>query len=199
MNMPLDTWIALFVFALVTSATPGPNTLMLLASGVNFGFRRTIPHMFGVVIGFFLLLLCIGFGLGVALTAYPPLHLALKILGGGYLLYLAWRVATAGSLKGPDEKVSPMNLPAAMLFQWVNPKAWMMAVTAMAIYTQAEQPYLSVVVVAAVYGAVGVPTVIFWAGFGSMLRGWLDHPARLKGFNRTMGVLLALTVVPLVQ
>jgi len=199
MTMPLDTWIALFVFALVTSATPGPNTLMLLASGVNFGFQRTAPHMFGVVTGFVLLLLCVGFGLGVVLTAYPPLHLALKIIGGGYLLYLAWRVAMASAPKGPDVKSSPMSLFAAMLFQWVNPKAWMMAITAMAIYTQADYPYVSVVAIAGVYGVVGIPTVMFWAGFGSMLREWLDHPQRLKWFNRTMGLLLALTVIPLVQ
>ncbi len=199
MGMTIDTWLALIVFATVTSATPGPNTLMLLASGVNFGFRRTVPHMMGVVFGFCLLLLCIGFGLGVLLTAFPPLHTTLKIVGAGYLLYLAWRVATAGSLSGPDADVAPMSMLSAMLFQWVNPKAWMMAVTAMAIYTQTESPYVSVVLVSTVYGLVGIPTVIFWAGFGSVLRGWLEDPTRLQWFNRTMGVLLALTVVPLIQ
>ncbi len=197
--MPLDTWFALLVFAVVTSATPGPNTLMLLASGVNFGFRRSLPHMAGVVSGFCLLLLCVGFGLGVVLTAFPPLHVLLKLAGGVYLLYLAWRLATAGSLNKSRANPQPLGLLGAMLFQWVNPKAWMMAVTAMALYSQIESPHVSVVWVTLVYGAVGLPTVVFWAGFGSVLRDWLDHPLRLKWFNRLMAVLLALTIVPLVQ
>lgn len=196
--MPLETGLALLVFAIVASATPGPNTLMLLASGVNFGFRRTVPHMLGVVFGFCILLLCVGFGLGVLLAAWPPLHQILIILGGCYLLYLAWRIATAGTLSPAKSKPRPLHLFGAMLFQWVNPKAWMMSVTAMAIYVQPASPDASVVIITAMFGLVGLPTVALWAGFGSVLRNWLDEPVRLRWFNRAMGLLLAMTIVPLV-
>jgi threonine/homoserine/homoserine lactone efflux protein len=197
--MTLDSWIALSIFAIVTSGTPGPNTLMLLASGVNFGFRRSLPHMLGVVSGFCLLLICVGFGLGMLLTAWPPLLLALKLCGGGYLLYLAWRIATAGSLRSTPARPEPMPLVSAMLFQWVNPKAWMMGLTAMALYTEASAPYASVIMITAVFGVVGLPTVALWAGGGSALRVWLAEPVRLRWFNRVMGLLLTLTLLPLLQ
>lgn len=203
--MTMDTLIALFIFALVTSATPGPNTLMLLASGVNFGFNRTIPHMLGVVSGFFILLLCVGLGLGVLLTSQDFLHKGLKIIGGGYLLFLSWRIATAGSFslslspQTSEPPARPMRLVAAMLFQWVNPKAWMMGVTAMALYTQSAEPSASVFTIALMYAVVGLPTVALWAGFGSALSNWLEKPGRLKWFNRIMGISLALTVIPMVR
>ena len=197
--MPIDTALTVLVFTFVTSATPGPNTLMVMASGVNFGFRRSVPHMLGVVIGFCLLLLCIGFGLGALLTLWPPLHLTLKIIGGCYLLYLAWRIATVGTLSAVKSNPEPMRLVAAMLFQWVNPKAWMMGVTAMALYTIPSEPYASVILITALFGLVGLPSVALWAGFGSVLRGWLDDPGRLRWFNRVMGLVLALTIVPMIR
>ncbi|MGO4841915.1 LysE family translocator, partial [Rhizobiaceae sp. 2RAB30] len=116
-----------------TSVTPGPNNLMLLASGVNFGFQRTVPHMLGIGAGFLVLLLSIGLGLGALLSAYPALHLALKFAGGAYLLYLAWRIAMSRSLSDSrGEKARPMSFLEAAAFQWVNPKAWMIALTGMA-------------------------------------------------------------------
>lgn len=198
--MSYETFLALLVYAFVTSVTPGPNNFMLLASGVNFGFVRTIPHMVGIATGFFLLLVAVGFGLGALLTAYPPLHLALKITGGAYLLYLAWRIAMSRSM-GKDGEVGaePMSLLGAAAFQWVNPKAWVMALTAMAIYSNAERPFLSVWIIAAAFAIVNLPSVSVWAGFGVALRGYLADPARLKWFNIAMGVLLALTLWPMVR
>ncbi len=138
--MSSEVFFALLVYAFVTSITPGPNNFMLLASGVNFGFIRTIPHMLGIGGGFLSLLLAVGFGLGAVLTAFPSLHLALKIAGGAYLLYLAWRIAMSRSLgKDGDTKARPMTFLEAAAFQWVNPKAWVMAVTAMAVYTNPER------------------------------------------------------------
>ena len=96
--MSADTFAALLLYAFVTSVTPGPNNLMLLASGVNFGFARTIPHAFGIGFGFLSLLLAVGFGLGAVLTAFPVLHTVLKIVGCGYLLYLAWRIAMSRTM-----------------------------------------------------------------------------------------------------
>jgi threonine/homoserine/homoserine lactone efflux protein len=184
----------------VTSVTPGPNNFMLLASGVNFGFVRTIPHMIGIASGFFLLLVAVGFGLGALLTAYPPLHLALKIAGGAYLLYLAWRIAISRSM-GKEGQVGarPMSLFSAAAFQWVNPKAWVMALTAMAVYSNPDRPFLSVWIIAAAFAIVNLPSVSVWAGFGVALRGFLADPVRLKWFNIAMGVLLALTLWPMVR
>jgi threonine/homoserine/homoserine lactone efflux protein len=195
--MSTDVLLALAAFAFVSSVTPGPNNFMLLASGVNFGFIRTIPHMCGIAFGFCLLLLAVGFGLGALLTAYPPLHLALKVVGGAYLLYLAWRIATARSIKERSGKDAPMTFLEAAAFQWVNPKAWVLAVTAMAIYTDPARPFVTVLLVTLVFGLVNWPSVSIWAAFGVMLRQFLADPVRLKWFNIAMGVLLAFSLVPL--
>lgn len=198
--MSLDAFLALLVFAFVTSVTPGPNNLMLLVSGVNFGFVRTIPHMLGISGGFFSLLLAVGFGLGAVLTAFPSLHLALKIAGGAYLLYLAWRIAMSRSMgKGAEAEGRPMTFLEAAAFQWVNPKAWVMAVTGMAVYANPTAPFLSVLIVSAAFAAVNLPSVSSWAGFGMALRGFLADPVRLKWFNIAMGVLLAATLWPMLK
>jgi threonine/homoserine/homoserine lactone efflux protein len=198
--MSFETFVALFFYAFVTSITPGPNNFMLLASGVNFGFVRTIPHMLGIGIGFVILLLAVGFGLGAALSAFPALHTGLKIVGGTYLLYLAYRIATARSMgSGGAAKSRPMNFIEAAAFQWVNPKAWVMAITAMAVYTDPAAPFLSVVLIGLVFGAVNLPSVSTWAGFGMALRGFLSDPARLKWFNIAMGLTLAATLWPMLR
>lgn len=198
--MSADSFLALLVYAFVTSITPGPNNFMLLASGVNFGFVRTIPHMLGIGAGFLSLLLGVGFGLGAVLTAVPALHLGLKIAGGAYLLYLAWRIAMSRTLgSGGEGKARPMTFLEAAAFQWVNPKAWVMAITAMAVYTNVERPFLSVLLIGVAFTAVNVPSVSTWAGFGMALRGFLSDPVRLKWFNLAMGVALAATLWPMLR
>ncbi len=199
--MSADVFAALLVFAFVSSVTPGPNNFMLLASGVNFGFRRTIPHMFGIAFGFASLLVASGFGLGALLTAFPTLYLALKIAGAVYLLYLAWRIAMSRSLGGKagEEKVKPMTFVEAAAFQWVNPKAWVMALTAMALYTNPEAPLFTVLLVTMAFVIVNFPSVSIWAGFGVALRGFLSDPMRLKWFNIAMGVSLAATLWPMLR
>jgi len=195
-----DTFLALLVYAFVTSVTPGPNNFMLLASGVNFGFTRTLPHMCGIGFGFFTLLLGVGFGLGALLTAFPQLHLALKIAGGVYLLYLAWKIASSRSMgKAGDAKARPMTFVEASLFQWVNPKAWVMAITAMAVYADPVSPYWSVLMIGLVFALTNFPSVSVWAAFGVGLRGFLSDPTRLKWFNIGMGVLLAATLWPMLK
>jgi len=198
--MSLDAFLALLVYALVTSITPGPNNLMLLASGVNFGIARTVPHMLGISIGFLVLLLAVGFGLGAVLTAFPALHMALKIAGAAYLLYLAWKIAMSRSIsdkKGAEGR--PMRFIDAAAFQWVNPKAWVMAITAMAVYTNPDHPFVSVALISIAFTIVNLPSVSVWAGFGTALRGFLSDPVRLKWFNITMGALLAATLWPMLQ
>ncbi len=198
--MPLDTFLALLVYAFVTSVTPGPNNFMLLASGVNFGFTRTIPHMLGIGIGFLVLLLAVGFGLGAVLTAFPMLHNGLKVAGSAYLLYLAWKIASSRSMGGKgEERAQPMRFLDAAAFQWVNPKAWVMAVTAMAVYSDPRSPFVSVLLISAAFGIINLPCISVWAGFGTALRGFLADPVRLKWFNIAMGLLLAATLWPMLR
>ncbi|TIX88765.1 LysE family translocator [Rhizobium sp. P44RR-XXIV] len=197
--MALDTFLALLLFAFTTSITPGPNNMMLFTSGVNFGFRRTIPHMLGIGVGFFVLLIAVGLGLGAVLHTAPLLYTVLKFAGGAYLVWIAWKIGTSRSLSESESDAQPMSFISAAAFQWVNPKAWVMAVTAMATYTN-EQLYLfSVLVVGLAFAAVNVPSVSTWAGFGSALRDWLSVPVRLKWFNITMAVLLVLSLWPMLK
>lgn len=196
-QMSFETFIGLFTFAFVATATPGPNNLMVMASGVNFGFRRTVPHVLGITGGFTLLVALIGLGLGSLLTAYPAAHFALKIAGGAYLLYLAWRIGTSRQVGKGSAASEPLSALGAAAFQWVNPKGWMMAVTATSLYAVPGRPFTSAAIVALVFGAVCLPIVSVWAGFGTKLRDFLSDPKRLKLFNMTMGVLLALTTIPM--
>ena len=197
--MSLDVFLALLVFSFVASVTPGPNNFMLLASGVNFGFRRTVPHMLGIFAGFLALLVGIALGLGALLETVPALHTALKIAGGLYLLWLAWRIAMARSMKTADAGARPMRFIEAAAFQWVNPKAWVIALAAMAAYTDPMRYALSATVVCIAFSIVNLPSVSIWAGFGTVLRSWLADPVRLKWFNITMGVLLVLSLWPMLR
>ncbi|TCN29766.1 LysE family translocator [Sinorhizobium americanum] len=197
--MQADTLLALFLVAFTTSITPGPNNMMLFASGVNFGFARTIPHMLGIGGGFFLLLVAVGLGLGALLHSVPLLYTGLKFAGGAYLVWIAWKIGSSRSLGEGKTGAAPMTFLEAAAFQWVNPKAWVMAVSAMATYTSGESYLASVLVVGLVFALVNVPSVSTWAGFGSALRQWLSEPVRLKWFNITMAVLLVVSLWPMLK
>jgi len=198
--MSYESLLALAVFAWVTSITPGPSNLMLLASGANFGFRATLPQVLGITLGFTTLLLAVGLGLGALLTAFPALHLALKIAGGAYLLHLAWRIARSSALGDGNTKPGrPLTLIESAAFQWINPKAWVVALAAMAVYASPASPYLSMALVCLVFALVNLPTVSAWAAFGVALRGYLAQPGRLKRFNVAMGLLLAATLWPMLS
>ena len=196
--MTSETLLALAVFAFVTSVTPGPNNMMLLASGVNFGFARTIPHMLGIGFGFTSMLAVVGFGLGTLLTMSPLVHGLFKVACAGYMLLLAWRLARSGSMGGGDTAARPMRFHEAALFQWINPKAWAMALTAAAVYVNPDALVPSVIAVSLVFGAINLPTVSVWAAFGVALRGALSAPSRLRAFTIVMAILLAVSVVPFV-
>lgn len=197
--MSFDLILALIGFAFVTSVTPGPNNMMLLASGVNFGFRRTIPHMLGIGIGFTLMVALIGFGLGEVFARVPLIYTALKYVGAGYMLYLAWKIANSGPISAEGEvKGKPMTFLQAAAFQWVNPKAWVMAVSAISTYTQAEAYVASVLVISFVFGAVNLPSVSSWAAFGVAMRRLLTNPRAVRVFNITMALLLVASLWPIV-
>ncbi|WP_394690081.1 LysE family translocator [Hoeflea sp.] len=197
--MNLETFLTLIAFAFVAGGTPGPNTMMLFTSGVNFGFRNTLPHMFGIGVGFLALVLGIGFGLGALLTTLPALYLVLKILGGSYLVYIAWRIATSDTLPEAKARSRPMTLLEAAAFQWVNPKAWVMLVTAMGIYTDPDHYADTVIMIFLGFAIALIPCVTGWAGFGSVLRSWLSDPVRLRRFNISMAILLVLSLWPMLR
>ncbi|MBO6815963.1 MAG: LysE family translocator [Rhizobiaceae bacterium] len=197
--MPLDVFLALVGFSFVSSVTPGPNNIMLLTSGVNFGFRKTIPHMFGIAIGFGVLLLAVGFGLREIFLQFPVMRTVLKVLGGAYLVYLAWKIANAGPVEAGEEGSKPMSFMAAALFQWVNPKAWVMGVTAMTVYTGEPDFFSSVIIVTLVFMVVNFPSVSVWCGFGVALREWLAEPVRLRIFNVSMALLLVASLWPMLS
>ena len=197
--MTHESLIALALYALVTSVTPGPNNLMLLASGVNFGFRQTIPHMLGIALGFTAMVALVGFGLGAVLTLFPIVFNVLRVLALVYMVWLSWKLASSGSLGSGEAKARPMTFIEAALFQWINPKAWAMALTATTLYTVPDMYYLSVILVAGTFGVINLPSVSCWAGFGVALRGFLSVPARLRIFNVGMAVLLLLSTLPFIR
>lgn len=195
--MNIEILLALAGFSLVSSITPGPNNLMLLASGVNYGFRRTIPHMLGISAGFGFMLVCVGLGLAQMLEHAPLVYLGLKIAGGAYLLYLAYRIATSGPIEAGDGKSDPMTFLQAAAFQWVNPKAWVMSITAMTAYTSSQAYLFTVGIVVVVFTLVNLPSVSIWCVFGTGMRGFLSDEKRLKIFNITMAVLLVISLWPM--
>lgn len=196
--MALDLLLALAGFAFVSSITPGPNNMMLLASGVNYGFLRSIPHMLGVGFGFVAMLLIVGLGLGQVIMGNPGVHLTLKVASVAYLLWLAWKIATSGpvAIDGAQGSSRPMTFLQAALFQWVNPKAWAMALTAVAAYTQPTNYMQSLLMVGIVFGLVNIPSNATWTGCGVALGRVLRDPRHVRIFNVTMAVLLVASIVP---
>ena len=196
--MTHDLFLALLGFAFVTSVTPGPNNMMLLASGVNFGVRRTLPHMLGISIGHAVMVFLVGLGVAGVFAAYP---LALTVLKGaavGYMLWLAWKIARSGA-PGEGRAVGrPMTFLQAAAFQWVNPKAWAMALGAVAAYVPAPSVG-AYAMVAVVFAGVNLPSVAVWAAAGQGLRRWLDGPGRLRWFNWGMAGLLVASLWPVVM
>ncbi len=193
--MTFDLVPALATFAFVSSITPGPNNLMLMASGANFGFPRTVPHMLGIGIGFSLMLLLVGAGLVQIFDAYPISHHILKIGSAVYLLYLAWKIANAAPVRKGEDIGTPMTFLQAAAFQWVNPKAWSMALTAVSVYTP-DTTFAAIALVALVFGAINLPAVSTWTIVGQQMARFLTNPARLRTFNWTMAALLVASLYP---
>ena len=186
---------ALALFAFVTSITPGPNNLMLMASGANYGFAASIPHMLGIGIGFTFMLLLVGAGMIRVFDAYPMIGQSLRILSIIYLLWLAWKVATAAGIRNDGPRGRPMTLLQAAAFQWVNPKAWAMSLTAMTAYAPGQSA-VAVVMVALVFGAINLPSVSTWTLIGQQLARWLTNRRRRVIFNFAMAGLLILSMIP---
>ncbi|KMV30587.1 LysE family translocator [Photobacterium swingsii] len=193
--------LSLITFAATMTGTPGPNNLMVTASGANFGYRCTVPHMLGIGCGLVSMILLVAAGLGVVFVQFPVLHDALRWLGSGYLLYLAWKIGfSSSSLADTEHEAKPMSFMAAASFQYVNPKAWMMSVTAISTFSFTGELYwYSVSAIAAIFFLVCYPSVSLWAGFGIFIRRWLAQEKTRRIFNGLMGVLTAGCVVMIWQ
>ena len=193
----MDTIILpLLTFTLVSCITPGPNNMMLTASGANFGFKRTIPHILGVVSGLVGLVVVVAMGLGALFLGFPRLQMVLKMFGAAYLFYLAWKIATTKSVGSQESGKKPFSFYQAATFQFLNPKALMMTVTALSTFTLSGEAYsASAVMVITTFAVICVPSISVWAGFGTMLGRWLKSERVFRLFNLTMGGLTAGTVV----
>jgi threonine/homoserine/homoserine lactone efflux protein len=199
---------SLCLFAFVTSATPGPNNAMLFASGVNHGLRRTVPHLLGVTLGFTFMQLALGLGVGLVFEAVPGLYSILRILGLGYMLYLAWAIGTAVPPVAAEQADAqaqdsthgrPMTFLQATAFQWVNPKALMMCITAASAYAPPEQPIAGAFIVTAAFLVVGMPCCGAWAVLGSLMRGLMQDRRRLRAFNVAMALALVASTIPMAK
>ena len=196
--MPLEVFLSLTLFVFATSFTPGPNNIMVTASGVNFGFRRTIPHMVGITIGFLVLLVACAGGLGLIFATVPALQLALKIVGALYMLWLAWKVANASPTSEDDDLARPLTFLQAAAFQWVNPKAVVIGLTAISIYVRPDRQLTDFLILLAMFMLFTVLTIVTWTGFGVALRTVLRDSRRARIFNVVMALLLVASIVPMV-
>jgi threonine/homoserine/homoserine lactone efflux protein len=192
-----DLWGPLVLFAAAVTLTPGPNVVLVTASAANFGFVRTIPQMLGITLGFGALAIAAGFGLASAIQAEPGLHSALKYTGAAYLLYLAWRIARADAADGGAVRAKPIGSVEAALFTWVNPKAWVSVLGALAAYTTVGGDVLrETALIAVVLAAACMISCVLWAGFGAAVGRFLARPRARAAFNWSMAGLLVLSLVP---
>ncbi len=197
--MPVEQILPLMGFIIVMTVTPGPNNFMLLASGANFGFRRSIPHILGITLGCQVLLVAVALGLGSLLLAWPQALDVLRVLCVLILFYLAWLLVRPGtSSTDPEKRPRPLTLLEAALFQWVNPKAWMMIIAVVTTYTQAGNMTTSLLIIAALFAVLGIPMISVWNLFGVSLQRWLSDPLRARAFNWLMAVLLLASLYPIV-
>lgn len=194
--LPYAALSAAMTFALVMSITPGPNNTMLLASGVNFGFRRTLPHMVGITCGCIVMMLAIALGLGQIFVKMPVLYSVMEVLSVAYLLYLAWKIAASGGLSIDVSKERPMTFFQAAAFQWVNPKAWMMVVTGVTAFHIDDNLLINALSLAIAFAIVNFPSISVWAAFGLAVRRFLSGPTALRAFNWTMAALLVASILP---
>jgi len=182
--------VPLAVFAFVSSITPGPNNIMLTSSGIMFGFTRSIPHMLGITFGFGVLLLICALGIGSLVLALPSIHVILKTLGSGYLLYLAWKLRNMSFKADQDRDARPMSFVGAALFQFANPKAWVMAITSASAFLPVVEPFwLALGLYCLVFSVINLPCVSVWAGAGSVLRRYLAQILWQRVFCTVMVLL----------
>ncbi|RKF12919.1 LysE family translocator [Roseovarius spongiae] len=196
--MSLEILPALVAFCFVGVITPGPNNLMLLASGANFGFRRTVPHMLGVGLGMPVLVILVGLGVMRIFDLWPVVQDILTVVSVLYLFWLAWKIANAApppEAGAQAQAGTPLTFLQAVAFQWVNPKAWFMALSAITLYAGGRD-FAGLLWIAAAYCAVATISTTSWTALGQQIRRWLATRARLRAFNWTMAALLVASLIP---
>lgn len=197
MALIIDLFWALLLFVVVTLFTPGPNNTMLMTTGLNFGFRRGLPHLWGVALGFAVMMLAVGLGLGAVFQAYPAAYTVLKYAGAAYLLYLAWQIATAGEFEEGAASGQPITFLQAAAFQWLNPKGWVMAVGAVSTYAAVAAFPFNMLLMAGLFGSLGILSSATWLGFGTGLKRILTSPGAVRAVNITMALLLVASLWPI--
>jgi threonine/homoserine/homoserine lactone efflux protein len=190
---------------LVSSITPGPNNTMLMASGVHFGYRRTLAHLMGVQLGFGFMLIAVGLGLHTVLSQFPAFYDVVRFAGAAYMVWMAWSLASARPQfqeqavieQSAQNEPKPLGFWGAVLFQWVNPKAWVMAVTIMSAYVPPGAGLLQIAPLGLMFAVLGFPCSSVWVGFGSALRSYLQDAFRMRVFNCSMAAALLASLYPM--
>ncbi|RLA74731.1 MAG: LysE family translocator [Epsilonproteobacteria bacterium] len=188
-------------FTLATVLTPGPNNLMLLSSGLNFGFRRSLPHMAGIAFGFPFMVICVGLGVGVVFELFPFVYNILKIIGISYLFWMAWQIAINDTSLNQEKykKSKPFTFAQSVLFQWVNPKAWIMAITSTATFTKGdENTFIQVFIIAFIYMLSGFISTSSWTIGGVFLKKIIKDVKTIKIFNISMAILIVASILPFI-
>lgn len=194
--MSLEILLAATVFAVVMTFTPGPNNIMLMTSALNFGFRRTLPHVFGVFLGFGFMVVLVGLGLGGIFKVYPLLLTILKYVGAAYMIWLAWMIGKSDGVEEGKSGSRPLTFVEGAAFQWVNFKGWIAAVTAVSAYAGLAAFPWNVLLLAFIFTVAGAGSSTSWAAFGSALRRVIRDPLHIKLFNFIMAVLLIASLYP---
>jgi threonine/homoserine/homoserine lactone efflux protein len=195
----MDYLIAVVLFAISSSVTPGPNNITVMASGVNFGIRRSLPVFMGICVGFSVMLLLVGIGFGQIFEQMPSLHIFIKFFGTLYLIYLAYLIATANEISTSKAQAKPLTFLNGALFQWLNAKAWVVATGAIAAFTTVGLDfYTQNIIIALVFLVISFPCVGIWLFFGSTLKSKLKSKNSMKVFNYSMSGLLVLSVIPVI-
>ena len=193
-------FVALALYCVLMGSTPGPNNVMLTASGVNFGFAKTIPHMLGIAFGHIVQVMMTCLSLGELFVRYPLAQRSLKIAGFCYLLYLSWRILGASASSEKRGRSRPLRFYEAALFQFVNPKAWVFVTTVAALFLPGGEEGLlrNALLLSCAAGVVVIPCIALWAGFGQGLRRFLQDPVKLRVFNAVIAAALVGTAIYLV-
>ncbi len=196
--LPLAAMLSLLWFTFLNSITPGPNNILLAASGVNFGVRASYPQMAGIFVGVVGVTLATGLGLGAVFSEYPVVRDVMRVLGFVYILYFAWRIAFAGSLSRGDLP-HPMPFMASLSIQPLNIKLWITAIATVSLYVRPGHALADTLVVTAAFALTNLPCMFVWAGFGAGLRDFLKVPGRVRAFNLAMAVALVASILPLLR
>lgn len=196
----MEFYLSILIFAISSTVTPGPNNIMILTSGLNYGVKNSIPHLLGISFGFPVMIIVIGFGFSIIFEKYPLFNEVIKILGVVYLLYLAWLIASSSPVSLEGKKSKPLNFFQAALFQWVNPKAWVVATGAVSAYTSVSSDiFAQVIFIALAFLIVAIPSLSVWLIFGVGIKQYLKSPRHQKIFNLSMALLLIGSIIPVLK